>query len=318
MDLYSAAHHALLSQPTFQAWPELAELIAAGIRRRDRIWSLPHLACLAVGGSTEAAVAAVAALGCLQYSIVLIDDLLDADPRGVHHRVGQPAAANFAVALQAAALEALERATAAPAARLAALAVLNQAALTTAHGQHLDAQPVPDEPAYWQVVAAKSAPFFGAALQLGAILGGASAPVTAGLAAIGRLYGEMIQVHDDLHDTLAVPANPDWLSGRSPLPILFAQTVPHPGRVRFLSLRPQVSDPAALREAQTLLIRCGAISYCVHHLLDRHTQALALLAAVPLPNPHGVATLLDEIVAPVRSLFASLDLPWPANASAYR
>lgn len=41
-----------------------------------------------------------------------------------------------------------------------------------------------------------------------------------GLAALGQIYGLMLQFHDDLRDALERPANPDWRYGRFTLPIL--------------------------------------------------------------------------------------------------
>ena len=79
---------------------------------------------------------------------------------------------------------------------------------------------------------------------------------------LGGIYGEMIQIHDDMHDAMETPANPDWVQGRSPLPILFASLVSHPEQKRFLALVQNITEPAALQEAQDILIRWGAISYC--------------------------------------------------------
>jgi len=63
------------------------------------------------------------------------------------------------------------------------------------------------------MVQTKSSPFFGMALQIGALLGGASIETAKRLKELGNLYGEMIQVHDDLSDTLAVPATPTGYRG---------------------------------------------------------------------------------------------------------
>jgi geranylgeranyl pyrophosphate synthase len=60
-----------------------------------------------------------------------------------------------------------------------------------------------------RIVKTKSSPFFGTALQIGALLGDFSAKNVGGLKELGILYGEMVQIHDDLNDALAVPANPD-------------------------------------------------------------------------------------------------------------
>jgi hypothetical protein len=75
----------------------------------------------------------------------------------------------------------------------------------------------------------------------------------------------MNQIHNDLNDTMAVPANPDWRLDRSPLPILFAQVVEYAEKERFLGLCQNISNPVALTEAQTILIRCGASATVLTH-----------------------------------------------------
>ena len=119
----------------------------------------------------------------------------------------------------------------------------------------------------------------------------------------------MIQIHDDLTDTMAVPANSDWLQGRSPLPILFAKSVDHPERSRFLELLRKVSDEGALCAAQEILIRCGAVSYCVDQLLRKHQTAQDMLATVSLPRREVLDVLLEEVVAPVWQLFEAVGEP---------
>jgi geranylgeranyl pyrophosphate synthase len=183
--------------------------------------------------------------------------------------------------------------------------------LTTALGQFWDVQPPADESAYWRIVRTKSSPFFGAALHLGALFGGASEGVAAKLERVGSLYGEMIQIHDDLSDTLASPAGPDWIEGRSPLPILFAESVDHPDRSRFLKLRQETADEGALREAQEILIRCGAVSYCVDQLLRRNQAAQEALREIALVRPGLIESLLEELVAPVWKLFDGLEVSPP-------
>lgn len=70
-----------------------------------------------------------------------------------------------------------------------ALNSLNQMMLKTAHGQELDIQNPADESSYWRVVKNKSAPFYGCALHLGALLGEASMYTARGLEQLGELYG---------------------------------------------------------------------------------------------------------------------------------
>lgn len=311
MDTFALTLDYLLNLSLVQTWPEMQALVKRAVAKEDRNWGLPIVTCEAVGGRTEQAVPAVAAIGCLQISIILIDDLLDSDPRGEYNRIGAPAAANLAAAFQALSLEAITQSKTEPAITLAALESLNRAALQTALGQQLDAQNPSDEATYWKVAQMKSSPFCIAAFHLGALVGGASLELAEKLKGLGDLYGEMIQIQDDLHDVMAVPANPDWTLGRSPLPILFAQTVDHPDKARFLELRGAVSDPEVLTEAQTILIRCGAVSYGVHQILRRYERAREMLRGIQLSQPERLEALLEDQVKPVRELFASLGAPEP-------
>ena len=242
-------------------------------------------------------------MACAQISIILLDDMLDEDPRGEYRRTGHAKVANYAAALQAAAFETFCSNEMQPETRLSGLCSLNQMMLMTALGQHLDVQNPPDESAYWHVVKNKSAPFFGAAFCMGALIGGGSNKTANELEQFGWSYGEMIQIHDDLNDTMATPANPDWVQGRSPLPILFAKMVDHPERARFLELCRDTSTPEALSEAQDILIHCGAVSYCVDQLLRRHQAVQETLNTIPLVRREPLNTLLDEVIAPVYRLF---------------
>lgn len=313
MDLYTATLTYLLASPVIQGWPEAQSLLQRTALRRPFYWQLPVIACAAVGGAAEQALPGMAATACLHTSLLLLDDLLDADPKGEYHHLGQPATANLAAALQALGLEAVTRAAAPLAVQLAVLQRFNQMTLTTALGQYWDVQTPQDEAGYWRVVDAKSAPFFGAALAAGALLGGATAAIVGQLEALGRLYGAMIQLQDDLSDVMATPADPDWLLGRAPLPILYAQTVDHPARAQFCALRQAIAEPAALAAAQLILIRSGAISYATDQLLRRYGQAQALLAALPAGCQDPLAALFERLMQPVQELLAAAGASPPAE-----
>jgi geranylgeranyl pyrophosphate synthase len=170
----------------------------------------------------------------------------------------------------------------------------------TAFGQYLDAQNPTDEASYWRVVAAKSGPYFRCAFEAAALACQAAPGQVQSLAAFGHTYGELVQLNDDLHDCMEIPANPDWFTGRMPLLFLFAEQVDHPDRQRFIDLRPQVSDPACLEEAQTILVRCGAASYAVHHILKRCHSARHLAESLPYPTP--LIDLLDKMEQPILAL----------------
>jgi geranylgeranyl pyrophosphate synthase len=260
-----------------------------------------------VGGKSEQSSFAVMAVACAHIGILLVDDMLDADPRGDYRRMGMPASSNLACAFQAAALHALSQGIQDPSSRLAAISSFNEMFLSTALGQSLDVQTPADESAYWGVVRTKSSPFFGAALQIGALAGGGTLETAEQLKQLGCLYGEMIQINDDMHDSMESPANPDWIEGRSPLPILFASLVEHPDQERFRKLSRNITDPAALQEAQEIIILCGAISYCADQLIQKHQEAKEILSAIQLINTTSISSLLDEIITPVYKLLEAAD-----------
>ena len=138
MDIYQSIVDYISKVPLTQQWPEIPTLFARAASRKPRHWRLPLLACEAVGGSLEQAVPAVTAIGCLHISILLVDDMLDADMRGEHHRLGQPVTANLAIAFKAAGLAAVAQSEITPLSKLAMMVSLNKMMLTTAVGQYLD------------------------------------------------------------------------------------------------------------------------------------------------------------------------------------
>jgi len=307
MDLFSQVVRDFSVLSCMESWDEARELFQQAASRKPDHWLIPVRACEAVGGTQEQAVPAILAIGCAHVGILLVDDMLDDDPRGDYHRMGMPAASNMACAFQAAALYALSRSIEDQHSRLAAMSSFNEMFLSTAFGQSLDVQSPADESAYWKVARTKSSPFFGAALQVGALAGGGTPETAEQLKKLGCLYGEIIQIHDDMHDSMETPANPDWIQGRSPLPILFASQVKHPKQGRFLELSRDITDPVALQEAQEILIRCGAISYCADRLIRKHQTAKGLLNRISLFNPEPLASLLDEVIAPVHELLRATD-----------
>jgi geranylgeranyl pyrophosphate synthase len=225
--------------------------------------------------------------------------------------LGKSATANLATAFTAIGLAAITQGPSTKDRKIAALTNLSQMIHMTAFGQHLDTKGIADEASYWFLVNTKSSPFFGSAMYLGGILGGTSPNIANQIKQFGRLYGQMIQIHDDLNDVLAVPANSDWLLARAPLPILYAELVQHPDRKRFQKLRPTVAHTGNLREAQAILIRCGAISYAVDQLLKRYHSARKLLTSIPLIRKDIFDAALEDIVTPIRHLLVSIGIKNP-------
>jgi len=315
MDCTRSIQECVLAVPEITQWPELAQLFekAASTPRPD--WEWPVLACQAVGGSADQAIPGAAAIACMYIGIILVDDMLDEDPRGEHLRIGCGQAANMALAFQAAAFRTIEQAKVSLARKAAVLSSLASLALGTAAGQYIDAQNLEGEENYWRVVRAKSTPFYGAALYVGAMLGAADDKDTDGTLAaalraanglntLGALFGEMIQIHDDLLDTFQIPASPDWTQGRLSLPILYACTADHDGREHFCALLEKVDDTESLKEAQSILIRCGAVSYCAYQLLQRHRKARHLLHDLPLVDSEPMMQLWKAQLQPLIRLLS--------------
>ncbi len=275
-------------------------------QHRIHLWEFPIYACQAVGGEVAAAVPAAAAISCLQLALVLVDDMLDEDPRGMYRQLGHAATANLAFAFQSAAFRVIERSPVDAERRVAIHAALAEMALTVALGQDLDAQNLGGEEGYWTIAQTKSAPCFAVTFRIGALLGGASPDLAKRLHDFGFLVGVNLNIYDDLIDALQSPARPDWKQGRNNLAILYALTADHPERAQFEKLRTQADDPRSLETAQQILIRCGAISYCLYHIAERHRSARQLLDSTPLVDPDPLRKLIGRQVQPLVALLESI------------
>jgi len=309
MDIYEQMIRYFSDAPDLTTWEEVQALFQDVGTSKPHHWRLPILACQAVGGSLDQVLPAAVAMACGYISIILVDDMLDADPRGEYHRLGMPAVANMACAFQAAALAVLDHCELADMSKKMAMDDMNQMILTTSLGQYWDTLCLPDEAAYWRVVHTKSSPFFGSALYIGTLAGGGNVGVARRLKELGLLYGEMVQILDDLDDAMDVPASPDWTSGRSTLPILFARLVEHPDQQRFIELCREPLDETGLAEAQTILIHCGAISYGIDQLIHRYKKSRSILETLSLCAPQSLLEMIEETIYPVDKLFEALGIP---------
>jgi geranylgeranyl pyrophosphate synthase len=302
----------LRALPEIAAWPDALDLVERAVHQERRsVWEFPFVACNSVGGREEAALPAAAALLAAVAAIHLVDDLLDEDPRGDYHRLGAGRAANLALAFQAAGHRLLAEVEADPG-RLARLhACLAEATLATACGQALDAEGVAGEAEYWRVVERKTAPLFAAALALGALAGGGDSPVVDGLARLGDLLGRLVQVSDDAADALATPASADWRRPRGNLAMLYALTADHPEREAFGRLAAASDDPAALAQAQGIVVRCGGLSYCAYHILAFAAGARQVLAGIKVAHPAPLEDLVEEHLRPLHALLREAGVEAP-------
>ncbi len=299
---YEPVRRTLLALPQIVAWPEIAQLFAPGTELPSKDYRIPLYVAKAVAGDPARGLPGAAAIACLQMTIVLVDDLLDDDPRGAQKRIGIGPAANISSALQAAAFAYIDKADAPVAARAKATSALANMLLDTALGQRMDVLNEGGEEEYWQVAFAKSSPFCRSAFAVGAILGGAEEGAVAALTRVGALVGETQQLHDDLDDALATPAQPDWRRPRNNLLTLYALTVDHPERARFETLLQTPEDPETLAEAQAVLSRSGAVSYCAYHLVKRHKEAFDLVRGLDLVDPDALNEFMDNHFLPAMML----------------
>ena len=306
----------VLDLPEVHGWLELREFYEYGLSLPRGDWEWPLLACRAVGGDVERTAPVAAGLTCMQLSITLVDDMLDHDPRGLHLRIGEGRTANIAFALQAAAHYVVHRSELDPAMKLAVCACLARMALGTAYGQHLDVQNLEGEESYWQTLRAKSAPFYGSGMEMGALAGGASREIAASLGEFGMLNGEIIQIYDDLTDALQTPANPDWLEKRPNLAILFAAQAAHPKRDRFRELRDHAEEADALAGAQAILMASGAVSYCAYHIVRRVQAARTMIDRTPLIDRAPLLGILGPQTQPIVALLQKTGAPIPPELQA--
>lgn len=309
----------ILSVGTVAAWPQMVELLER-VRPRGLfgIWDYPAVACEAVGGTAEAALRGSAAILCSLISIHLVDDMLDEDPVGEHHRLGAGRTANLALAFQAAGHQVLDEGSLPPQTRSTLQAILAGMALGTAYGQSLDQDELRNEEEYWRVVGAKTPPLFSAALSMGCLLGGGSPETVDRLGRLGGLLGLCVQVSDDLLDALRSPAAADWNRRPNNLAILYAMTADHQERETFLELSARTADPASLAAAQEILIRCGSLSYCAFKMLEILADARDLLASLALSSRAPVARLFDVHTEPLHHLFKAAGVPDPGSFSLHQ
>ncbi len=263
-------------------WPLPKQLWQEATSKPRPSWYLPELVamCFVPQCDEEVSAKLAAALGMAQLSIKLIDDLLDAEPGGVQEKVSAGEVANIASAFQAFSTS-LALTSFPPNTQFGGLAANAIARLfrETAFGQQLDTAETLTEDEYWAAVKWKSTPFYRHAFALGALLvrhHGSVVDVRL-IRSLGTIFGEIVQVIDDMVDVMATPATRDW-SRSNNLLILFAELTDENGR--FAELKQAVQGGADPEEAQQYLIEVGAVAYCGHVVKGKYEKAMELLAIV--------------------------------------
>ena len=97
--------------------------------------------------------------------------------------------------------------------------------------------------------------------------------------------------------------------------MLYASVAPHEQRQAFLGrLSQALESPTALAEAQAMLFASGAGSYCVHRMVEAHTDGVRRLASLELAAPEALRGLLDRVLYPVVDLLQRSGVTEPAHA----
>ena len=253
------------------------------------------------------------ALFCQLYGIHLLDDLIDEDPEGKQHKYGIGTVANLASAFQGLAITALAESEWPGEARREALRRMGKMQVDTCWGQQLDAWDAQDEEGYWRLARTKTPPLFGFALALGALAAGCSVERTAEYDELGVSLGLLVQVSDDSSDALTRPAKADWQRHGSNLAILFARSTDHEQRDRFVELAERVDDEASLREAQEILIRCGAFSYCAYKIVEFSRDARAKIAELDPPDPQPLIGFVEQLTRPLVKMLEKVGVESPVE-----
>jgi len=291
---------------TLLDWKELNGLVTKIINDKPKHVQIPGLIAKAYGCENEHVVAAGACLALAFSSIIILDDLLDNDQRFSSDGFSSVDLANMSAALVSLAFHTLPALIVSRDDAHKGITVLSEMMENVAYGQSLDVKNPYSEREYWEVTQLKSSTFFSGAFALGGLAVGVDLTEMGHLQALGGEYGVLIQIHDDLRDSLEVPPNPDWRNGRHPLPILFAETVKHPSQRRFKDIRESVDDPELLAEAQEILIRCGAISYGMYQIKTHYQESVQMMQQLHVKDIASIQIAFDELLHPVNKLIENL------------
>ncbi len=161
---------------------------------------------------------------------------------------------------------------------------------------------------YLEVVAGKTGSLIATSARYGARFGGAPPEIEEALAAYGEIVGSAFQLSDDIIDI----ASDSVESGKTPgtdlregvptLPVLMAQALcresADPGDARLLELLAgDLTDDALHTEALDLLRRHPAMDQARAYVLERATEAKALLVALPDGPVRAALEAFADVVA---------------------
>ena len=198
------------------------------------------LACMEVGGEPANALPAAAAIELLHNFSLIHDDVEDGDEVRRHRPTvwklwGVPQAINAGdglFTLAFAAMQRLQRRGVSAQATLAALELFTHTCVELTEGQHLDMRfeqrVTVQTPEYMRMIEGKTASLIGAAVAIGALIGGATDAQDQALQRFGQAMGLAFQIQDDILGIWGDPAvtgkaaGNDILRRKKSLPLLYA------------------------------------------------------------------------------------------------
>lgn len=256
---------------------------------------------LAYGSQTSSdvmkALPAAAAQLSVFLSIHMTDDILDNDRNGLYRKYGTGIVSNMAQIFLAAGFELLDY-YARDCYYHLLIHALSKSITNTCVSQHKELFSEGDENAYWRVIAGKTPPLFFSALYSGCLIACGNERTAFETGKLGSPLGQMVQISDDLSDVFKDDITPDWNTKTNNLAILYAMTAGHSERESFLELLQMPDSPGALPQLQSILIRSGAVSYCLFHLLNLNMQAAQIIEEIDCPGKDILTRARTSLIKP--------------------
>ncbi|MCB0046783.1 MAG: polyprenyl synthetase family protein [Caldilineaceae bacterium] len=268
------------------------ERLPAGKRLRPM---LCLLACAEAGGDPFDALPAAAAIELLHNFSLIHDDVEDGDETRRHRATvwavwGVPQAINAGDGMFALSFRVLQRLRGIGVDERVVLDVLahfTTTCLELTEGQYLDmrfeARDDVTVEEYLRMISGKTAALIGAALAIGARIGGASLEQVEDLRQFGRSIGLTFQIQDDILGIWGDPAmtgkaaGNDILRRKKSLPLLYALNHPHAGpHLHEFFVEPP--SPQDVPDVMALLDEAGARAYAEGELLRLHEEGVIALA----------------------------------------
>lgn len=306
MDRLPAYQQQFLTYLESQKWPTqpaqlyapISYILALGGKRLRPVLTL--MSAHAFGEKSEAALPASLAVELFHNFTLLHDDIMDEAPlrRGqptVHMRWDNNTALLSGDALMIASYQALEPYPDALHSSLTRL--LSQTAIAVCEGQQMDmdfeTKQEVTEAAYLEMIGLKTAVLLGCALQMGALVGGASLDAAKGIYQFGYALGVAFQIQDDYLDAFGDPktfgkqVGGDIIENKKTM--LYHQTL-HLGNDQqkealLVHFKSQPKNPAdKIKAVCDLFTASGAKKACEKKVHDHTTQALDQLETVALSS----------------------------------